>query len=145
LECVLVRSDGEAVVVNLERAEGRGLDLEDYAGLGRKYPWLAAAMLVFMLSFTGAPLTLGFWGKFYLFKVAVDGGFWPLALVGLITSVVSAYYYLRVVVVMYMHTGQPEAQGDRWVELLAIGLAVLLVALSFLPGPLLNLAALAGL
>jgi len=134
-----------AVVVNLERAEGRGLDLEDYAGLGRKYPWLAAAMLVFMLSFTGAPLTLGFWGKFYLFKVAVDGGFWPLALVGLITSVVSAYYYLRVVVVMYMHTGQPEAQGDRWVELLAIGLAVLLVALSFLPGPLLNLAALAGL
>ena len=134
-----------AVVVSLERSEGRGLELDDYAGLGRKYPWLAIAMLVFMLSFTGAPLTLGFWGKFYLFKVAVDAGFWPLALVGLLTSVISAYYYLRVVVVMYMQAGQPEAQGDRWVTLLAVALAVLLVLLSFFPGPLLNFAALAGL
>ena len=134
-----------AVVVSLERAEGRGLELDDYAGLGRKYPWLAIAMLIFMLSFTGAPLTLGFWGKFYLFKVAVDAGFWPLALVGLLTSVISAYYYLRVVVVMYMQAGQPEAQGDRWVTLLAVALAALLVLLSFFPGPLLNFAALAGL
>ena len=59
-------------------------------------------MTVFMLSFTGVPLTLGFWGKFFLFRAAVQGGFTGLALIGLLTSLLSAYYYLRVVVVMFM-------------------------------------------
>jgi NADH-quinone oxidoreductase subunit N len=59
-----------AVVVSLEQTEGKGLELEDYAGLGQKYPWLGVAMMVFMLSLTGVPITLGFWGKFYLFKTA---------------------------------------------------------------------------
>ena len=68
-----------AVVVALERAEGKGLALDDYAGLGAKYPWLAVAMTIFMLSFTGVPLTLGFWGKFFLFRTALSGGYvgWP--------------------------------------------------------------------
>jgi NADH-quinone oxidoreductase subunit N len=64
-----------AVIIALEKAEEKGLMIEDYAGLGRKYPGLALAMTVFMLSFTGVPLTLGFWGKFYLFSTAVEGGF----------------------------------------------------------------------
>jgi NADH-quinone oxidoreductase subunit N len=130
-----------AVVIALEKAEGKGLNLDDYAGLGRSHPVLAAAMTVFMLSFTGIPLTLGFWGKFYLFSTAVEGGFWSLALVGLLTSLVSAYYYLRVVVIMYMRSGEPQAERDGWINLTAVLTALGVVLLSFVPGILLQLAA----
>ena len=130
-----------AVVVSLERAEGKGLELNDLAGLGRKYPWLALSMLIFMLSFTGVPLTMGFWGKFYLFRTAVEGGFLSLALVGLVTSLISAYYYLRVVVIMYMRPGEPEAVPDPWLRTTAIVSAAAVVLLALVPGPLIQLAA----
>ncbi len=130
-----------AVVVALEKAEGKGLELEDFAGLGRKYPWLALAMMVFMLSFTGIPPTLGFWGKFYLFRTAVEGGYVSLALVGLVTSLISAYYYLKVVVVMYMKPGEPEAAPDRLLHWTAILAAAAVVVLAFIPEPLLQWAA----
>jgi NADH-quinone oxidoreductase subunit N len=103
-----------AVVIALEQAEGRGLEIEDYAGLARKYPWLAAAMLVFMLSFTGVPPTLGFLGKFYLFSAVIQGGFVWLAIIGVLTSLISAYYYLRIVMVMYMQEGEPQARREPW-------------------------------
>jgi len=130
-----------AVVVTLEKAEGKGLELTDYAGLGAKYPLLSAAMLVFMLSFIGVPPTLGFWGKFYLFRTALESGNTVLVIIGLITSVISAYYYLRVAVIMYMQPGEPEARRETWVNLTAIiaGLATLLLGL--VPGSLFNLAA----
>ncbi len=134
-----------AVVVALEQAEGQGLLIDDYAGLGRKSPWMALAMTVFMLSFTGFPLTLGFWGKFFLFRTAVQGGFTGLALVGLLTSLLSAYYYLRVVVVMFMRAGEPQVCNELWLGLTAGVLAVLVVVLSFMPNPLLLLAARAGM
>jgi NADH-quinone oxidoreductase subunit N len=134
-----------AVVVALEQGEGQGLLIEDYAGLGRKSPWLALAMTVFMLSFTGFPLTLGFWGKFFLFRAAVQGGFTGLALIGLLTSLLSAYYYLRVVVVMFMRAGEPQVRTERWLGLTAGVLAVLVVMLSFMPNPLLLLAVGAGI
>jgi NADH-quinone oxidoreductase subunit N len=130
-----------AIVIALEKEEGRGLAVEDYAGLGRKHPYLALAMSVFMLSFTGIPLTLGFWGKLYLFNTVVQGGFLSLAVIGLLTSVVSAYYYLRVIVVMFMRPGEPDVVRDPWVNLTAIGSAVAVLGLSFFPGPLLELAA----
>jgi NADH-quinone oxidoreductase subunit N len=130
-----------AVVIALERAEGKGLQLDDYAGLGRKHPWLSLSMMVFMLSFTGVPLTLGFWGKFYLFRTALEGGFTVLALIGLLTSLVSAYYYLRVVVIMYMRPGDPEVQGGTWVNFTAVAAALAVVGLSFVPGPLFDMAA----
>jgi NADH-quinone oxidoreductase subunit N len=130
-----------AVVVSLERAEGKGLELSDLAGLGRKYPWLALSMMVFMLSFTGVPLTMGFWGKFYLFRTAVEGGFLSLALVGLVTSLISAYYYLRVVVIMYMRPGEPEVVPDPWLRTTAIVSAAAVVLLALVPGPLIQLAA----
>ncbi len=130
-----------AVVIALERAEGKGLQLDDYAGLGRKHPWLSLSMMVFMLSFTGVPLTLGFWGKFYLFRTALEGGYTVLALIGLLTSLVSAYYYLRVVVIMYMRTGDPEVQGGKWVNFTAVAAALAVVGLSFVPGPLFDMAA----
>ena len=130
-----------AVVVSLEQAEGKGLELDDLAGLGRKHPWLALSMLIFMLSLTGVPLTLGFWGKFYLFRTAIQGGYLSLALVGLVTSVISAYYYLKVVVIMYMKTGEPVVAPDRWVRLTAIVTAAAVLVLAFVPDPLLHLAA----
>ena len=129
-----------AVVVAMEKAEGKGLNLEDFAGMGRKYPWLALAMMVFMFSFTGIPLTLGFWGKFYLFRTAVEGGYVSLALIGLVTSLISAYYYLKVVVIMYMKAGEPEAVPDRWLRWTAILAAAAVVLLAFVPGPLLQMA-----
>jgi NADH-quinone oxidoreductase subunit N len=130
-----------SVVVSLEKAEGKGLELEDLAGFGKKYPWLALSMLVFMLSFTGIPMTLGFWGKLYLFRTAVEGGYFSLALIGLLTSVLSAYYYLKVVVIMYMKPGEPLVTGDRWLKATAFGCAIAVVGLSFVPGVLLQLAA----
>jgi NADH-quinone oxidoreductase subunit N len=123
-------------VVALEQKDCRGQTLDEYSGLGRKYPWLAVPMIIFMFSFTGVPPTLGFWGKFYLFRTAVQGGFTSLALIGLLTSLVSAYYYLRVVVVMYMRTGDPVVSVDRWVTLTAVVAAAAVVLLSLVPTPL---------
>lgn len=134
-----------AVVVAMEQTEGKGLELGDFAGMGRKHAWLALAMLVFMLSFTGMPLTLGFWGKFYLFRTAVQGGQVVLALIGLLTSLVSAYYYLRVVVIMYMRAGEPQVQADRWARLTAVVMALLVVGLAFAPSLLLDAVQRAGL
>jgi NADH-quinone oxidoreductase subunit N len=134
-----------AVIIALEKAEEKGLLLDDYAGLGKKHPLLALAMAVFMLSFTGVPLTLGFWGKFYLFSTAVEGGFLGLALIGLLTSAVSAFYYLRVVVVMFMRPGEPIVRRDPWLNATAGFSAVAIVALSLVPGPLFALAAQAAI
>jgi NADH-quinone oxidoreductase subunit N len=125
-----------AVVILLEREEGQGLELKDFAGLGRKHPALAAAMTVFMLSFTGVPPTLGFLGKFFLFRTVIEGGYIGLAIIGVLTSLVSAYYYLRVVVIMYMQEGEPQVSPADWVRLTALSSAVLVVALSIFASPL---------
>jgi NADH-quinone oxidoreductase subunit N len=125
-----------AVVIALEKKEGQGLNLEDYNGLGKKYPLQAAAMLVFMLSFIGVPPTLGFVGKFYLFRTVVSGGYIWLAIIGVLTSLLSAYYYLRVVVNMYMQDGDPEINPDRWLKLISLAAALAVVLLSFFASPL---------
>jgi NADH-quinone oxidoreductase subunit N len=78
------------VVIALEKSEGRGLEIADYAGLARKHPVLAAAMTVFMLSLIGLPPTVGLVGKVYLFRAVIDGGFYGLAIIGVLTSLVSA-------------------------------------------------------
>ena len=121
------------VVIAMEKAEGKGLAIEDYAGMGKKYPLLAAAMTIFMLSLTGLPPTLGLVGKIYLFRAIMEGGVYWLAIVGVITSLISAYYYLRVIVVMYMKSGDPVLARDTWLEL-AIGIsAVATVLISLVP------------
>jgi len=121
------------VVIALEKAEGKGLDLSDYAGLAKKYPALAAAMTVFMLSLIGFPPTLGMVGKFYLFRSAIAGGFPGLALIGLVTSLISAYYYLRVVVNMYMKEGDPTVEREPWLGFTTALTAILTVVISFVP------------
>jgi NADH-quinone oxidoreductase subunit N len=125
-----------AVVIALEKTEGKGLEISDYAGLGRKYPALAAAMTVFMLSLTGIPPTLGFVGKFYLFRAVINGQFYLLAVIGVLTTLISAYYYLRVVVMMYMRDGDPERTSEVWLNLTWAVSAILTVVVSLLPGPL---------
>jgi NADH-quinone oxidoreductase subunit N len=130
-----------AVVIALEQAEGKGLALEDYAGLGRKYPLLAVAMAVFMLSFTGVPPTLGFAGKLFVFRTVLEGGFIGLALIGVLTSLVSAYYYLRVIVVMFMQEGDPVVRSEPWLNAATLAAAVGTVALSIFAAPLFDWAA----
>ncbi len=127
-----------AVVIALEQKEGRGLNLDDYFGLSTKYPGLAASMVVFMLSFIGVPPTLGFVGKFYLFRTVLQGGYVWLAIIGVVTSLISAYYYLRVVVNMYMHEGDPPVRLDPWLRLVSAVSAIGVVLLSLLSIPLFN-------
>jgi len=128
------------VVTSAEQLEGRGLELNDLAGFGRKYPLLGLAMIAAMFSFIGIPPTLGFWGKFYIFTAAVQAGSTSLALIGLLTSILSAYYYLRVLVVMYMQSGKPPATQTTWLNLVTLGSAAVVVLLSLFPAPLINLA-----
>jgi NADH-quinone oxidoreductase subunit N len=121
------------VVIALEKSEGRGLELADYAGLARKHPALAAAMTIFMLSLIGLPPTLGLVGKIYLFRAVIDGGFYGLAIIGVLTSLVSAYYYLRVVVIMYMRDGEPETERESFLDITTIGTAIATVVISLVP------------
>jgi NADH-quinone oxidoreductase subunit N len=130
------------VVIALERSDpakyagqGSGLAISDYAGLGRKYPLLAAAMTVAMLSLTGLPPTLGLIGKIYLFRAVIEGGIYWLAVVGVLTTLVSAYYYLRVVFTMYMKDGDPQITREFWLEFAIGASAVLTVVLSLMPQP----------
>lgn len=130
-----------AVVIALEKAEGKGLELDDYDGLGRKYPVLALTMLVFMLSFAGVPPTIGFGGKFYLFRAVLEGGYIWLAVIGVLASLISAYYYLRVVIHMYFKEGAPEVRSEPALNLVTALTAVGTLALFFLSGPILAWAA----
>src|SRR5215216_2082284 len=121
------------VVIALERAEGKGLEIKDYAGLGRKYPALAVAMSIFMLSLIGLPPTIGLVGKFYLFRAVLAGGFTGLAIIGVLTSLISAYYYLRVVVTMYMQEGDPERSREAFLDLTTAFTAIVTVLVSLVP------------
>lgn len=101
-----------AVVSALERLDGEGpmsWDLDRFAGLGKKRPALAIAMTLFMVSLAGIPPTAGFIGKLYIFRAAIDAKLYTLAIAGILTSVISLYYYLRVVVYMYMRESEGTA------------------------------------
>jgi NADH-quinone oxidoreductase subunit N len=81
----------------------RGLEEPDYSGLGLERPFLGLTMAVFMFSLAGIPPTAGFFAKYYIFSAAVDQGMVSLAIIGVLNSALSLYYYLRVIVAMYMH------------------------------------------
>ena len=92
-----------AVVAHVGRKGERYLAIDDFAGLGQRQPVTAALMSIFLLSLIGVPLTGGFFGKFYIFRAALRADLVWLTVLGLLTSAVAAYYYLRILVVMYMH------------------------------------------
>jgi NADH-quinone oxidoreductase subunit N len=98
-----------AVVVAMEQREDRYLRLDDYSGLGFRYPLISAAMALFMFSLAGLPPTAGFMAKFYVFSAAVEQGYIGLTVIGVLNSLLSLYYYLRPVVFMYME----ESKADR--------------------------------
>ena len=98
-----------AVVAMLRKGGVEGDDIEDFTGLAKRQPLPAFMMLVFMVSLAGIPPTAGFIGKFYLFLAAVKAGLTWLAVVAVIFSAISAYFYLRVVMVMYMREPHPSA------------------------------------
>jgi NADH-quinone oxidoreductase subunit N len=93
-------------VILLERREYAGETYADYAGLARRSPLLAAMMLIFLLSLTGIPPTGGFFGKVYLFAAAIESGWTWVAVVGVLTSVISLYYYMGIVVQMYLRDSE---------------------------------------
>jgi NADH-quinone oxidoreductase subunit N len=94
---------GAFAIVIMLRSEGfKGEDLSDYEGLAKHHPLASALMLIFMFSLTGIPPTAGFIAKFYVFMEAINAGYVPLVIIAVIFSVVSAFFYLRVVMYMYM-------------------------------------------
>jgi NADH-quinone oxidoreductase subunit N len=126
-----------AVVIALEQREGHGLDLDDYRGLWNRSPWFALALAYFMLSLTGVPPTGGFSGKFFLFRSALEADLLWLAIVGVVTSVVSGYFYLRIVFLSFMYPAEGDVTVDRAPGLnLTVGIAALAtLVLGFIPGP----------
>lgn len=104
-----------------ERGEGA---IDRYAGLSQRSPWLAAAMSVALLALTGIPATMGFVAKFYVFKGAVEAGYIGLVILAVLGSAVSAYYYLRVVVFMYMRDPESEEPVEKFGIAQTAGLAL---------------------
>ena len=128
-----------AIVIAVESGEGMGSAISDYAGLARTRPGLAAAMALFMLSLTGLPPTMGFVAKFYVFRAALAAGYTWLVVVAVVTVLISAYYYLRIIVVMWMNEGAGQAVTPRPLNF-AVGLtAAATLVFGLLPGPLMAL------
>jgi NADH-quinone oxidoreductase subunit N len=121
------------VVIALEQPDGKGLQISDYSGLFWKKRGLALAMTVFMFSLIGFPPTIGMVGKFYLFRSVISGGYTGLAIIGVVTSLISAYYYLRVVVNMFMREGEQTVEHEFWRDLTWGAAALATVVLSFAP------------
>ena len=101
------------VIAMLETAEGPNDSLRDYAGLWNEHPWLAALLTIFLLSLGGFPPTAGFIAKWYVFSAAVKAEQYGLAIVGVLTSVVSVFFYLRIVVMMYMTPAESPVRIPR--------------------------------
>ena len=91
-----------AAVIALSRKGKEYLELEDYAGVGFKYPWIGVTFSIFLLSLAGFPPTGGFLAKFYVFSTAVRQDLLPLVIIGVLASLISVFYYLRIIVYMYM-------------------------------------------
>jgi len=109
LSYALVKLGAFTIVSQLGGAGEKNLSLDDYAGLSQRQPFVAAMLSVYLLSLLGLPVTAGFFGKFYIFKAAVNSHLISLAVLMAINSVIGAYYYLRVIVVMYMREPSAEA------------------------------------
>jgi NADH-quinone oxidoreductase subunit N len=132
--------------VLLMRRDGKALErIDDLAGLSRTNPWLAFALAAMMFSLAGIPPLAGFWAKFYVFAAAINSGLVALAVIGVLTSVVGAYYYLRIVKVMYFDEPQPAFdRGPPAVGGVVALCALAVLALSIAPASLFNAAAAAA-
>ncbi|MFN7728878.1 MAG: NADH-quinone oxidoreductase subunit N [Bdellovibrio sp.] len=126
-----------ALVSLMERDENHSISIDGLAGYARKKPLMALCLTVLMLSLAGVPPMLGFFGKFYLFTAAIGEGLLWLAIWGVLNSVISVYYYLRPIVVMYMKDGEADDAGGMFATRTAILLSSLLIVfLGLISGPL---------
>lgn len=133
-----------AVVIHVAGKGEKNVLIEDFSGLAKKQPFTAALMTIFLLSLIGVPLTAGFFGKFYIFRAALESNLTWLSVLGLLNSAVAAYYYLRLLVVMYM---QEPGEATNALEPMTPGLRTALVLpaigtilLGVVPGLILNFA-----
>jgi NADH-quinone oxidoreductase subunit N len=135
---------GAFIVISHFASHGeRYVNMDDYAGLGRRAPGLAAVLTVFLLSLIGIPITGGFFAKFYVFSAALKSDLVGLVIIGLINSAIAAYYYLRVIVMMYMREPKEEAPMMPMPKTVGVSLAAAVVAtiyLGVLPGRVLEYA-----
>jgi len=132
-----------AVVSHFASTGEKYVTLDDYAGLGRRSPLLAAILTIFLLSLIGIPVTGGFFAKLYVFSAALQANLVGLTIIAVINSAIAAYYYLRIIIYMYMHDERVEAPVARIPAALGIGLAISLTAtiyLGVLPGRVLGYA-----
>ena len=132
----IVMNTGAFAVVIYLQGLGEGERIEDFKGLGRKHPVLGFSMMMFLLSLAGIPPLLGFFGKFYLFKLAIEQGYVTLTVIALLTSAVSAYYYLGVVNQMYFkEPTEEEAPVLGTMPTFIVGTACLLILVGTAFGP----------
>jgi NADH-quinone oxidoreductase subunit N len=122
-----------AVITHLSNQRERHVELEDYAGLGYRFPLLAGCLTIFLLSLIGIPLTGGFLGKFYAFRASLRADLVWLTILGVLNSAIAAYYYLRVIVAMYMQTPIREVPCER-LSPATRGVLALCMAATFLLG-----------
>ena len=121
-----------AVVSHFANAGERYVTLEDYEGLGRSSPLLAATLTIFLLSLIGIPMTGGFFAKFYVFNAALRANLVWLTLIGVLNSAIGAYYYLRIIVVMYMREARKEVPVSKISFGLGTALAISVFATIYL-------------
>ena len=130
------------IVAILERNGEKYLELSDYAGLSKRHPVLAAFMTIFMFSLAGIPPFAGFFGKYFLFTAAIDAGFLWLTLVGVLSSIISVYFYIGLIVKMYFT--EPEGQReDNEVGMSGLSLIITIagvIVLGILPSGILSIA-----
>jgi NADH-quinone oxidoreductase subunit N len=134
-----------AVIITLRTEGFKGDNITDYEGLSKTHPLLSALMLVFMFSLTGIPPTAGFMGKFYLFMSAIHAGFTWLVIIAVIFSAISAFFYLRIVMYMYMKDPKEEVAISTSPSM-SLALAITLfgvIAIGVLPSSVVHLARIA--
>ena len=120
------------LVAHLAGTGERWTRIEDFTGLGYERPGVAACLAVFMLSLAGFPTTAGFFAKFYIFRAAIHSHLIGLTIVAVLTSVISVYYYFRLIVVMYMREGKTQASSGPLPWALRVALAVSVVGIFYL-------------
>jgi NADH-quinone oxidoreductase subunit N len=126
-----------ACILSMRRGGRMVESLDDLSGLSRTHPLMAAALAAFMFSMAGVPPLAGFWGKLYVFQAAVGAELYVLAVIGVLTSVVSCFYYLRIVKLMYFDEASEPLDPQIGKEMAAVLLVSAVVVLAFIiiPGP----------
>jgi NADH-quinone oxidoreductase subunit N len=131
-----------AIISFIEREDDKNLSLDDYIGLSRQQPLLALLMAVFMFALAGVPPFAGFFGKYYVFFAAIKAHMTWLAVIGVLASLVSAYYYLRIVILMYFREGQADitARPSRAALTVVLVCAIMVLVLGLFPTTIVQIA-----